>query len=51
MCYRLFRVAEGASRWIMQATADELIRLEVVDCITDSTICDVMKKMKSNRGL
>ena len=28
----------------MQAIADELIRLEVVDYITDSTICEVMKK-------
>ena len=35
---------EGASRWTMQAIAGELIRLEVVDYITDSTICEVMKK-------
>lgn len=35
---------EGASRWTMQAIADELIRLEVVDYITDSTVCEVMKK-------
>ena len=41
---------EGASRWTMQAIADELIRLEVVDYITDSTICEVMKKMRSSRG-
>ena len=41
---------EGASRWTMQAIADELIRLEVVDSITDSTVCEVMKKMKSSRG-
>lgn len=41
----------GASRWTMQAIADELIRLEVVDYITDSTICDVMKKTKSSPGL
>jgi hypothetical protein len=34
----------------MQAIADELIRLEVVDYITDSTVCEVMKKMKSSRG-
>ena len=33
---------EGASRWTMQAIADELIRLEVVDYITDSTVCEVM---------
>lgn len=41
---------EGATRWTMQAIAGELIRLEVVDYITDSTICEVMKKTKSNRG-
>ena len=35
---------EGTSRWTMQAIADELIRLEVVDYITDSTVCEVMKK-------
>jgi hypothetical protein len=28
----------------MQAIAEELIRLEVVDYITDSTVCNVMKK-------
>ena len=42
---------KGISRWTMQAIADELIRLEVVDYITDSTICEVMKKTKSSRGL
>ena len=42
---------KGVSRWTMQAIADELIRLEVVDYITDSTICEVMKKTKSSRGL
>ena len=42
---------EGVSRWTMQAIADELIRLEVVDYITDSTVCEVMKKTKLNRGL
>ena len=40
---------EGRSRWTMQAIADELIRL--VDYITDSTVCEVMKKTKLNRGL
>ena len=35
---------EGATRWTMQMIADELIRLEVVDYITDSTVCEVMKK-------
>ncbi len=42
---------EGRSRWTMQMIADELIRLEVVDYITDSTVCEVMKKTRSNRGL
>jgi hypothetical protein len=41
---------EGRSRWTMQLIADELIRIEVVDSISDSTVCDVMKKTKSNRG-
>mgnify|MGYP000872852619 CR=1 FL=1 len=45
------KAPDGASRWTMQAIADELIRLEVVDYITDSTICEVMKKTKSSRGL
>ena len=42
---------EGTNRWTMQAIADELIRLEVVEYITDTTVCEVMKKTKSNRGL
>jgi hypothetical protein len=41
---------EGRSRWTMQMIADELIRLEIVDYITDSTICEVMKKTKLSRG-
>ena len=41
---------QGRSDWTMQMIADELIRLEVVDYITDSTVCEVMKKAKSNRG-
>ena len=36
---------EDRSGWTVQAIADGLIRLEVVDYITDSTVCDVMKKM------
>ncbi len=42
---------EGVSRWTMQLIADELIRLEVVDYITDSTVCEVMKKTRLSRGL
>ena len=41
---------EGCSRWTMQMIADELMRLEVVDDITDSTVCEVMKKMNLSRG-
>jgi hypothetical protein len=41
---------EGRSGWTMQMIADELIRLEVVEYITDSTVCDVMKKTRSSRG-
>lgn len=41
---------EGRTRWTMQAIADELIRLEIVDYITDSTICEVMKKTKLSLG-
>ena len=40
----------GRSRWTMQMIADELIRLEVIDSITDSTVCEVMKKTKLSRG-
>jgi hypothetical protein len=40
----------GRTRWTMQMIADELIRLEVVDYITDSTVCETMKKTKSSRG-
>ncbi len=41
---------EGKTRWTMQMIADELIRLKVVDYITDTTVCEVMKKTKSSRG-
>jgi hypothetical protein len=42
---------KGCTRWTMQMIADELIRLEIVEYITDSTICDVIKKTKLNHGL
>jgi hypothetical protein len=41
---------EGRSRWTMKLIADELIRLEIVDYISDSTICEVLKKTKLNHG-
>ena len=42
---------EGRARWTMQMIADELIRLKVLDYISDSTVCEVLKKTKSSRGL
>ncbi len=41
---------EGKTHWTMQMIADELVRLQVVDSITDTTVCEVMKKTKSSRG-
>jgi hypothetical protein len=41
---------EGRSHWTMQMIADELIRLEIVDYITDSTVCEAMKKTNFSRG-
>ena len=41
---------DGRSRWTMQLIADELIRLEVVDYISDTTVCETMKKTRLSRG-
>jgi len=41
---------EGRSRWTMQMIADELIRLEIVDSISDSAVCDAMKKTNLSHG-
>ncbi|MCL2172786.1 MAG: helix-turn-helix domain-containing protein, partial [Candidatus Bathyarchaeota archaeon] len=35
---------EGRLRWTMQTIADKLIQLNVIDYITDTTVCEVMKK-------
>jgi hypothetical protein len=40
----------GRSRWTMQMIADELVRLEVVDSISDSAVCEAMKKTRLSRG-
>ncbi|NBH15507.1 hypothetical protein D3Z36_15320 [Lachnospiraceae bacterium] len=37
--------------WKMQKIADELVRLEVVDYISGSAVCEVMKKVNLSRGL
>jgi hypothetical protein len=42
---------EGRSRWTMQMIADELIRLEVLESISDSAVCEAMKKTNSSRGM
>ena len=44
------KAPEGRSRWTMQLIADELVRLEVVDSISDTTVCETMKKTKLSRG-
>ena len=36
---------EGRERWTMQMIADKLIELKAVEYITDSTVCDTLKKM------
>lgn len=41
---------DGRTHWTMQMIADELIRLKVVDYITDSTVCETMKKTRLSRG-
>ena len=35
---------EDHARWTLQMIADELIRLEVLDYITDSAVCETLKK-------
>ena len=41
---------KGRDRWTMQMIADKLIELNVADYITDSTVCDTMKKMNLSHG-
>lgn len=41
---------EGRDRWTMQMIADKLIQLDIVDYITDSTVCETMKKMNLSPG-
>jgi len=42
---------EGRSSWTLKLIARELIRLEVVDYISDTTVGEVLKKTRQNRGL
>jgi endonuclease III len=36
-------LTDSTSRWAMQAIADGVIHLEVVDYIIDSTVCEIIK--------
>ena len=40
---------EGCSRWTMKMIANRLIELEVVDYISDTAVCNAMKKMGLSR--
>jgi transposase len=41
---------EGRSQWTMQLLADRLVKLEIVDSISDETVRRSLKKAKSNHG-
>jgi len=40
----------GQAKWTMQMLADKLVELELVDSISDSAVCERLKKIRSNRG-
>jgi len=41
---------QGQARWTMQMLADKLIELQLVDFISDSAVCDRLKKTRLSRG-
>jgi transposase len=41
---------QGRSGWTLQLLADQLVRLHVVDAISDETVRQVLKKTPSSRG-
>jgi transposase len=41
---------KGSARWTMQMLADKLVELRLVDSISDSAVCDRLKKTRSSRG-
>lgn len=41
---------EGRSHWTLQLIADELVRLNVVESITDTTVMNILKKTNSSLG-
>jgi hypothetical protein len=42
---------DGRSSWTLKLIAGELIRLELVDYISETTVGEVLKKMKLSHGL
>lgn len=40
----------GQARWTMQLLADKLVELQLVESISDSTVCERLKKTTLNRG-
>lgn len=41
---------DGHSSWTMQMPADKLVKLEVTESVSDETVRQYLKKVKSNRG-
>ena len=41
---------EGRERWTLQLIADELVRLEVVESISDTSVLNTLKKTNSSLG-
>lgn len=41
---------EGRARWTLQLIADELVRLEVVESISDTAVLNTLKKTNSSLG-
>lgn len=41
---------DGHSSWTMQMLADKLVKLEVTESISDETVRQYLKKVKSDRG-
>lgn len=40
----------GQSKWTMQMLADKLVELQLVDSISDSAVCERLKKTRSSHG-
>jgi transposase len=42
--------SEGRVRWTMQLLAEHLVKVGIIDWISEETIRQTLKKMKLNRG-